>query len=71
MNVDTLRADLADLLGEEPADDADLFDLGLDSVRLMMLVEKLRDTGHDVEVLDLAEQPTIAAWAKLLTKEKT
>jgi aryl carrier-like protein len=60
MNV--LKENVVDLLGEEPADDDNLFDLGFDSIRLMMLVERLRDAGYEVNLLDLAEEPTLAAW---------
>ena len=46
---DRIRTDVAAALGEEPqdvGDDDDLFDLGLDSIRLMSLVEQWRgETG--------------------------
>jgi bifunctional isochorismate lyase / aryl carrier protein len=67
MNAQALRTRVAELLGEEPTDDQEnLLDLGLDSIRLMAIVEQLRGDGHDVSFVDLAEQPTIAAWAGLL-----
>lgn len=53
-----LHARLAALLEVEPGsfgDDDDLFDLGLDSIRLMSLVEQLRALGAEVAFVDLAE----------------
>ena len=68
---DRIRTDVAAALGEEPqdvGDDDDLFDLGLDSIRLMSLVEQWRgETGSDIGFVDLAEEPTVAAWSRLLT----
>jgi bifunctional isochorismate lyase / aryl carrier protein len=67
MNAPALRAHVGELLGEPPADDREnLLDLGLDSIRLMSLVEHLRAAGHDVTFVDLAERPTIADWLDLL-----
>ncbi len=68
---DRIRTDVAAALGEEPedvGDDDDLFDLGLDSIRLMSLVEQWRgETGSDIGFVDLAEEPTVAAWSRLFT----
>ena len=66
MSPDLLRATVTDLLDEPVGDDDDLFDAGLDSIRLMTVVEHLRAGGHDVSFVDLAERPTLAAWAELL-----
>ncbi|WP_405012642.1 phosphopantetheine-binding protein [Kitasatospora sp. NBC_01539] len=69
LDLDTLRADLADVLGERPediADDDDLRDLGLDSIRLMGLVETWRGRGAQVEFADLVElgpAPTLRSVA--------
>lgn len=68
--LERLRADVADVLGEDPADIPDeenLADLGLDSVRLMSLVERWRtDHGLTVSFVELAEKPGILAWWDLL-----
>jgi len=46
-----------------------LVDLGLDSIRLMSLLETWRRTGvSEVSFTALAEKPTIAAWAELLVE---
>ncbi|MFF2656136.1 phosphopantetheine-binding protein [Kitasatospora sp. NPDC058032] len=67
--VERIRAEVADLLGEDPADiplDENLADWGLDSVRLMALAERWRAEGAEVAFLQLAERPAVAAWAELL-----
>ncbi|MFE6865087.1 phosphopantetheine-binding protein [Kitasatospora sp. NPDC057692] len=67
--VDRIRAEVADLLGEDPADiplDENLADWGLDSVRLMALAERWRAEGAEVAFLQLAERPAVEAWAELL-----
>ncbi|MBB0232139.1 isochorismatase family protein, partial [Streptomyces calidiresistens] len=68
--VERLRADVADLLGEDPADlpvDEDLADHGLDSIRLMSLLERWRaEYGVDLAFPDLAEEPILRRWAELL-----
>ncbi|MFH9071029.1 phosphopantetheine-binding protein [Streptomyces alboflavus] len=70
LTLDQLRRDIADVLGEEPADiplDENLVDYGLDSVRLMTLVGRWRETyGVDAALTDLAERPAIEEWATLL-----
>lgn len=69
MTVDDVRTQVAEVL-EEPAADIgdhdDLLDRGLDSIRLMGLVERWRELGVTVSFADLAETPTVAAWAKLV-----
>lgn len=67
-----MRADIARLLGE-PADSIDphenLLDRGLDSIRLMSLLETWRKDAISADFADLAEEPTIAAWLVLLTQQ--
>ena len=69
-----LRHQIADLLGESPSDiddDEDLVDLGMDSIRMMSLVEILRGKGAEINFMQMAEKPTIAAWWELLSSQKT
>ncbi|MFJ7073618.1 phosphopantetheine-binding protein [Streptomyces sp. NPDC098781] len=70
LTVQRIRADVAAVLGEDPADipvDEDLVDYGLDSVRLMSLVERWRrEHGAEVSFVDLAARTAIEAWAPLL-----
>ncbi|WP_432570969.1 phosphopantetheine-binding protein [Kineococcus sp. SYSU DK005] len=70
-DVDALvRADVGRLLGCDGAaidPEEDLLDRGLDSVRLMTLVERWRAAGlGGVEFADLAEQPRLSAWVDLI-----
>ncbi|MEU6846454.1 phosphopantetheine-binding protein [Streptomyces sp. NPDC046716] len=70
LTVEQIRTDVADCLGEDPADipvDENLVDFGLDSVRVMTLLERWRrDHGVTASFVDLAEQPAVEAWAKIL-----
>ncbi len=66
---DRMRADLAALLDlpvDEFTEDANLLDLGLDSVRLMSLVERWRSEGVSVDFVDLASDPELRAWFEVL-----
>lgn len=70
LTLERIRYDVAESLGEDPADiplDENLLDYGLDSVRIMALLGRWR-REHEVraEFADLAEQPAIEAWAPLL-----
>ena len=71
LTLDSVRADIAELLFLEPeevSDSENLFDTGLDSVRLLGLVERWRGLGAAVSFVDLAEQPTLTAWWALLRR---
>ncbi|MEU1389113.1 MULTISPECIES: phosphopantetheine-binding protein [unclassified Nonomuraea] len=64
-----LRAQIAGLLYVEPAElglHDDLLDAGLDSIRVMTLIEAWKREGRDLGFPDLVDRPTIAAWAELL-----
>ncbi|MBB4684137.1 phosphopantetheine-binding protein [Amycolatopsis jiangsuensis] len=73
LSADQVRADLAELLDCEPGEltpDTDLTDLGLDSMRIMGLVEKWRAAGAQrLEFADLAEDPRLCRWTRLLAGE--
>lgn len=65
-----LRQQLSELLQQPPQTfglEEDLLNWGLDSIRLMSLVEIWRNRGAEVSFTDLAERPTIAAWTQLLS----
>ncbi|MBT2411863.1 MULTISPECIES: phosphopantetheine-binding protein [unclassified Streptomyces] len=70
LTVEQIRTDVADCLGEDVADiplDENLVDYGLDSVRIMTLLERWRrEHAVTADFADLAEQPAIEAWAPLL-----
>ncbi|MBB2942554.1 aryl carrier-like protein [Actinoplanes lutulentus] len=68
LDKERLRRDIAEVLDEDPADlgdDENLIDRGLDSIRVLMLSARWREDGHDIGFLDLADEPTIAAWASV------
>ncbi|MCV6636156.1 isochorismatase family protein [Candidatus Albibeggiatoa sp. nov. NOAA] len=65
----TLRDRLAKLLDIQAAEigaDDNLMELGLDSIRLMSLIEELRAAGHSVKLETLAECMTLSAWNSVL-----
>ncbi|QIS05489.1 isochorismatase [Nocardia brasiliensis] len=63
-------ADIAAALGVAPHEvpaDGDLTDAGLDSVRLMSLVEKWRANGAtEADFATLAAEPVLDAWLDVL-----
>lgn len=70
VDLERMRADVAQALEEPPeeiGDHDDLLDRGLDSIRLMSLVESWRAGGTELSFIDLAETPTLDAWARLLS----
>ncbi|MBF6427709.1 amino acid adenylation domain-containing protein [Nocardia cyriacigeorgica] len=67
--ADVLRHAVTELTGlpvEELADDANLLDLGLDSVTVMRISGRLRRAGTRVEFRDLVREPTLRAWSELV-----
>jgi aryl carrier-like protein len=72
LSIDVVRADIAELLYLEPeevTDSENLFEAGLDSVRLHGLIERWRRRGAAIGFADLAEEPTLIAWWALLQRE--
>lgn len=67
-----MRADVAELLHllpDEVVDSDNLFEFGLDSIRLLSLLERWRDLGAEVSFVELAEEPTLERWLTLLSPE--
>ncbi|WP_241385593.1 phosphopantetheine-binding protein [Rhodococcus sp. CH91] len=67
----TVLADTATILEvdvDELDPSASLVDQGLDSVRLMALVERWRSAGVEVDFVDLASAPDLEQWITLLTR---
>lgn len=65
----SLRASVAAVLGVPAAqlsDDENLMYAGLDSIRLISLVERWRRAGATITFVDLAEAPTLRQWWELL-----
>ncbi|WP_032405743.1 non-ribosomal peptide synthetase [Rhodococcoides fascians] len=69
IGTDEMRAQVAELIGSEPEAvpvDANLFELGLESIVLMRLVGRFRKQGKAVTFADLAARPTVSAWSELV-----
>lgn len=69
LTPESIRAEVAELLHvsqETISDTENLFDLGLDSIRIMSLLERWRDAGAEVSFVELAERPTLGDWWALL-----
>ena len=68
---DKIITDLAEVLDvaeTEIVDDTNLMDMGLDSVRLMSLIERWRAAGAQrADLVVLAGDPTVGAWVRELT----
>lgn len=54
---------------EEIDETESLLDQGMDSIRLMSLVENWREYGVETDFVALAEAPTVHAWQRLLTTD--
>jgi bifunctional isochorismate lyase/aryl carrier protein len=69
LTLESLRVEIAEQMGIDPGllgDHDDLLLMGLDSVNLMMLMERWRQRGWHAEFADLVTMPTLAAWHILL-----
>ncbi len=64
-SIDALQREVAALLELPPIElrfDDNLLDCGMDSIRLMTLVERWRSAGLTVSFIDMAETPTLNDW---------
>ncbi|WP_106476164.1 isochorismatase family protein [Phytohalomonas tamaricis] len=69
--INELHDEIAELMDMPIADvprDENLLFFGLDSIRLMSLVEKMRRSGIDVTFVDLVEAPTLAQWEAFINE---
>ncbi|WP_211441947.1 isochorismatase family protein [Collimonas humicola] len=69
-----LQEEVAKLLQMPASDlraDDHLLHAGLDSIRLMSLVERWRRGGSSLTFVDLAEKPTLAGWWSLLAQARS
>ncbi|MFF8401235.1 phosphopantetheine-binding protein [Streptomyces sp. NPDC014846] len=73
LTPDSFRADLAEFLYLRP-DEVDLdenpLDAGLDSLRIVTLLERWQAAGADVSFVDLAERTSFAQWWRLLAERR-
>jgi aryl carrier-like protein len=66
-----MRGDVAAILktdASEIADDDNLIDHGLDSMRLMRLTQQWHERGVTVPFADLAERPQLSHWWTLASR---
>lgn len=67
--LDELRALVAEMIGSEPGAvplDANLNQLGVDSLGMMRLANRWRRAGVRVSFKELAAEPTLSAWQRHL-----
>jgi bifunctional isochorismate lyase/aryl carrier protein len=70
LTLDQVRADVAELLYMDPGevdDNADLQKSGLGSILILTLIERWREAGVQVNLLELTESSTLADWWTLLS----
>ncbi|CAI7975799.1 mycobactin phenyloxazoline synthetase [Frankia sp. Hr75.2] len=68
--LEDVRRIVAELIDEDPSaigNEANLFELGLESIALMKAVGRWRRAGMAVSFAELAENPTVDGWCKLLS----
>ncbi|MEK5040042.1 isochorismatase family protein [Sporosarcina sp. FSL K6-3457] len=70
----SIREDVAMLIQVHPLDIGEQDNLiniwGLDSVRIMTLVERWRRSGVEITFVELAEHPSLAHWWELISAQK-
>jgi aryl carrier-like protein len=69
LTPDQLRQAVTAIIGLESDDipaDANLVDLGIDSMGVMLLIRRWREQGIRVSYRELVANPTLAAWQQHL-----
>ncbi|CDQ39354.1 MULTISPECIES: isochorismatase [Virgibacillus] len=66
-NLKKQIAHLLDLDPKELGNTDNLIDVGLDSIRMMSLVEEWRQEGIEVNFMKLVERPTLNDWWEMIT----
>lgn len=69
--IEEMREAVATMVGADPstiADDANFVRLGVDSVGMLRLANRLRRAGIRVSYNDLATDPTLAGWQRYIAK---
>lgn len=73
LDREQIVADLAEVLGvpaDQLTDDTNVVDHGLDSVRLMSLIERWRAAGAvRADIVVLAADPLVGSWVRELTSD--
>lgn len=68
LSLEDMRADIAEMVYDEPENielDDNLMDLGLDSMRVMTLVERWDKKGVQLDFTRIAERLTLRGWWEL------
>ncbi|MCC2595445.1 phosphopantetheine-binding protein [Pusillimonas sp. MFBS29] len=69
LTLESMRADIARILHEDPseiADDDNLMDLGLDSMRTMTLASQWSEAGAPMDFSEMALNATLGHWWELV-----
>ena len=73
LTLERMRADVARMLREDPADiglDDNLRDWGLDSMRLLNLVLAWNEAGLQLDLSEIGAQTTLNGWWKLVQQRQ-
>lgn len=64
-------AEILDVPATEITDDTNVLEIGLDSVRLMSLIERWRAAGAvRADLVSLAADPVVGSWVRELSMEQ-
>lgn len=73
LTLESMRADIAAAIGipaDEIGDHDNLADLGLDSMRAMMLVERWNATGVNLAFSEMADRVELASWHAIVARQQ-
>jgi len=73
ITLERMRADVAEIIGEEPEAiglDDNLIDLGLDSMRLLNLILLWQEAGLEMEFGEFAERFTLNGWWEAIERRQ-
>lgn len=73
LTLERMRADVARMLREDPADiglDDNLMDWGLDSMRLLNLVLAWNEAGLQLDLSEIGAHTTLNGWWKLVQQRQ-
>lgn len=71
LTLEQMRVEIAEILHEDPSaigDNDSLIDLGLDSIRAMILLQRWSDAGAPLNFAEFGERPELRYWWELIKK---
>ncbi len=71
LSKEMLRQQVMRFLDDEPADDDNLMDFGLNSIAAMQLVAEWKQADIEVNFVELARRPTIDGMWELLRQKSS